>query len=145
MSEFNQGDWFRFKPEFEPEHVEMGEKFRVNAVMADHVSYLDPDFTDWQVTETSKIVKVSDPNPRLTAVLNRPSPFAKPEDVQDLFDRADALIRPAGHLEGDWEALHSLQEDLFSLSFAVMLKHKDYREEILRKMLEVAELHIPRW
>lgn len=147
MIEFKRGDWFQFKPEFEPEHTEIGEKFQVNSVAfgGTLVSYLDPDCPDWQQASTDHIVKVADPNPKLTAALNRTPPFAKPYEVEEIFRRAEEIIHPKKINEGDWEILHSKQEDLFEDSFQVMLDHKDYREEILRKMLEVTALQIPRW
>lgn len=147
MTEFKRGDWFQFKPEFEPEHVELGEKFRVSLVAENigMVSYLDTSGTDWETAHIDHIVKVEDPNPKLTAALSKPSPFVKPEEVQSVFGRADAIISPSAENEHDWERLHSLEDELYVESFRVMLEYKDYREEILRKMLEVADLKIPKW
>lgn len=147
MTDFKRGDWFQFKPEWEPLHVEAGEKFRVNGVSSKetYVSYLDPDFTDWQVASTAHIVKVDDPNPKLTAALAKPSPFVKPDEVQAVFERANAIIHPSLTDAHDWERLHSMEDTLYVEAFRVMLEYKDYREEILRKMLEVADLEIPKW
>jgi hypothetical protein len=147
MSEFKRGDWFRFKVQFEPEHVEMGEKFRVEGASSNGmaVSYVDPMFTDWQFVSTSEIEKVKDPHPKLTKLMSGPSPFARPEEVQGVLDRAERIIHPDKLVEGDWEALHSMEDELHAEAYRVMLEFPQDREEILRKMLEVVALEIPRW
>lgn len=145
MANFQKGDWFRFKPDHAPYAFMDDEVYRINSIGHETVSFLCSDMTDWQITSIRAIVKTEDPHPKLTKLMSGPSPFAKPEEVQAVFDRAERIIHPEKLVEGDWEALHSMEDELYVEAFRVMAEYSQDREEIIRKMLEVAALEIPKW
>lgn len=145
MAQFEKGDWFKFKPDRAPYKVMDDEVYRINTIGHELVSFLCEGRTDWQIASIRDIIKAEDPHPKLTKLMDKPSPFAKPEEVQAIFDRAERIIHPEKLIAGDWEVLHSMEDDLYQEAFRVMLEYPQDREDIIRKMLEIAALEIPKW
>ena len=68
-----------------------------------------------------------------------------PEAVQSVLDELNLIINPIPSLQGDWEALHSMEDTAFHHAVTAMVEHPEWRDRVLHKMQIVVDLEIPRW